>query len=60
MMDPNGTRTKDLLHTVQALIHVINFKGASGRFSFHFREVYEKCIVNIGKYFIQMREISKY
>ena len=25
-------------------IHVISFKGASGRFSFHFREVYEKCI----------------
>ena len=25
-------------------IHVISFKGASGRLSFHFREVYEKCI----------------
>ena len=25
-------------------IHVVSFKGASRRFFFHFREVYEKCI----------------
>ena len=25
-------------------IHVINFKEASGRFYFHFLEVFEKCI----------------
>ena len=37
-------------------IHVISFKKASGRFSFHFREVYQKCI---GKFLIQMREASK-
>ena len=41
-------------------IHVICFKGASGRFSFHFREVNEKCIEYIGKFFIQIREISKF
>ena len=37
---------------------------ASGRFSFHFREVYKKCIEYIGKILgkilIQMREISKF
>ena len=36
-------------------IHVINFKEASGRFFFHFLEVFEKCIeyirifLNFGK-----------
>ena len=35
------------------------FKGASGKFSFHFKEVCEKCIEYIGKFFIQIREISK-
>ena len=40
-------------------VHVISFKRASGRFSFHFREVYQKCIEYIGKFLIQMREIWK-
>ena len=34
---------------------VISFKRASGRFSFNFREVYQKCIEHIGKFLIQMR-----
>ena len=33
---------------------------ASGRFSFHFREVFQKCIEYIGKFLIQMREILKF
>ena len=37
-------------------IHVINFQGVSGRFSFHFREFYEKCIEYIRKFFIQMEQ----
>ena len=41
-------------------IHVIDFKRASGRFSFHFREVFKKCTEYIGKLLIQMREISKF
>ena len=39
---------------------MISFKGASGRFSFHFTEVNEKCIEYISKYFIQIREISNF
>ena len=31
------------------LIHVISFDRESGRFSFHFREVFQKCIEYIGK-----------
>ena len=45
--------------TVDKSIHVIHFKGASGKFSFHFKEVCEKCIEYIGKFFIQIKEISK-
>ena len=39
---------------------VISYKRASGRFSFHFREVFQKCIEYIGKFLIQMREILKF
>ena len=38
-------------------IHVINFKEASGRFFFHFLEVFEKCIDYIRIFFIHFREI---
>ena len=31
-------------------IHVMSLKVASGRFFFHFREVFEKCIDYIGKF----------
>ena len=41
-------------------IHVINFKEASGRFFFHFLEVFEKCIEYIWIVFIHFREISKF
>ena len=30
-------------------IHVIGLKRESGRFSYHFREVFQKCIEYIGK-----------
>ena len=30
-------------------IHVISLKRESGRFSFHFMEVFQKCIKHIGK-----------
>ena len=39
-------------------IHVINFKKASGRFFFHFLEVFEKCTEYIRIFFIHFREIS--
>ena len=41
-------------------IHVINFKEASGRFFFHFMEVFEKHIECIRIFFIHFREISKF
>ena len=41
------------------IIHVISFNRASGRFSYHFRKVYKKCIENTGKFWIQILEISK-
>ena len=41
-------------------IHVINFKGASGRFFFHFLEFFEKYIEYIRKFFIHFLEISKF
>ena len=50
----------DIIHVNNANIHVISVKRAPGRFSFHFREVYQKCIEYIGKFLIQMREISKF
>ena len=41
-------------------IHVINFKEASGRFFFHFLEVFEKCVEYIRIFFIHFLEISKF
>ena len=41
-------------------IHVINFKEASGRFFFHFLEVFKKCIEYIRISFIHFLEISKF
>ena len=41
-------------------IHVINFKEASGRFFFHFLEVFKKCIGYIRIFFIHFLEISKF
>ena len=40
-----------------AYIHVMSLKEESGRFFFHFREVFEKCIEYIGKFLIHFREI---
>ena len=40
-------------------IHVINFKEASGRFFFHFLEVFKKCIGYIRIFFIHFLEVSK-
>ena len=39
---------------------MISLKRASGRFSFHFREVYQKCIEYIGKFIIQKRKILNF
>ena len=39
----NAVQTKDL-EQISTRIHVISLKGASGRFFFHFSEVFEKCI----------------
>ena len=41
-------------------IHVINFKEESGRFFFHFLEVFEKCIGYIRIFFIHFLEVSKF
>ena len=41
-------------------IHVINFKEASGRFLFHFLEVFEKCIEHLRIFFTHFLEISKF
>ena len=41
-------------------IHVINFKEASGRFFFHFLEVFEKCIEYIRILFIYFLEIQNF
>ena len=41
-------------------IHVINFKEASGRFFFHFLDVFEKCIEYMRIYLIHFLEISKF
>ena len=39
-------------------IHVISLERESGRFSFHFRKVFQKCIEYIGRLLIHFREIS--
>ena len=41
-------------------IHVMSFKEESGRFFFHFREIFEKCIEYIGKFLIHFREILNF
>ena len=33
---------------------------ASGRFFFHFREVFEKCIDNIGKFLVHFKEVLEF
>ena len=38
---------------------MISYEKPSGGFSFHFREVFQNCIKYIGKFLIQIREISK-
>ena len=38
-------------------IHVMSLKPESGRFFLHFREIFEKCKVYIGKFLIYFREI---
>ena len=47
--------------TIQTnIIHVMSLKVASGRFFFHFREVFEKCIDYIGKFLVHFREVLKF
>ena len=43
-----------------ANIHVMSLKVASGRFFFHFREVFEKSIDYIGKFLVHFREVLKF
>ena len=38
-------------------IHVMHLKVVSGRFFFHFREVFGKCIEYIRKFLVHIREI---
>ena len=52
-------RTLDKFSVAVWSIHVINFKEASGRFFFHFLEVFEKCIEYIRIFFIHFLEVSK-
>ena len=42
--NPTGLNEISLLARIMGSIRVINFKEASGRFFFHFLEVFEKCI----------------
>ena len=41
-------------------IHVMSLKEASGRFFFHFREVFEKCIEYIGTFLVHFKEILNF
>ena len=41
-------------------IHVMSLKEGSGRFFFHFREIFGKCIEYIGKFLKHFREILKF
>ena len=41
-------------------IHVMSLKVTSGRFFFHFREVFGKCIEYIGKFLVHFREVLKF
>ena len=38
----------------------MSLKEKSGRFFFHFREIFEKCIDYIGKFLIHFREILNF
>ena len=42
---PSGSVVRRLIH-----IHVMSLKEELGRFFFHFREIFEKCIEYIGKF----------
>ena len=41
-------------------IHVMSLKEESGRFFFHFREIFEKSIEYIVKFLIDFREILNF
>ena len=43
-----------------SFIHVMSLKVESGRFFFHFREVFEKCIDYIAKFLVHFREVLKF
>ena len=49
-----------LISIHKCIIHVMSLKVASGRFFFHFREVFEKCIDYIGKFLVHFREVLKF
>ena len=49
---------KSWLNTGHLHIHVINFKEASGRFFFHFPEVFQKCIEYIRYMLTSLRQRS--
>ena len=55
---------RDQGHSTEILpiyaIHVMSLKEKSGRFFFHFREIFEKCIEYIGKFLIHFREILNF
>ena len=38
----------------------MSLKWASGRFSLHFREIFEKCIEYVGKFLVHFREILNF
>ena len=42
------------------IIFVMSLKWASGRFFFHFSEIFEKCIEYTGKFLVQFREILNF
>ena len=46
--------------TREVNIHVMSLEQESGRFFFHFREIFEKCIEYIGKFLIHFREILNF
>ena len=48
------------LDTSYEAIHVMSLKVASGRFFFHFREVFEKRIDYIGKFSVHFRKVLKF
>ena len=50
-------REMQKIFAISKLIHVMSLKEESGRFFFHFREIFEKSIEYIGKFMIHFREI---